>query len=210
MTARIRIERWGVRSATLAFGVIALSALSMGPVSAEEPATPQLSISIDNATSSVQSGDELTYTVTIKNLGPEPVESLVVTQSLPPGLVFEYADSQGTSTAELVTWTLTLEANSEAVLTSSTTVAATPETLLRLASVACASTSADGPPVVCATDSDQLPAGAAAEAGSDPIGTADAVSPTVAMVWWIAGGALAILVALGLVLFARHRRRNTT
>jgi uncharacterized repeat protein (TIGR01451 family) len=208
MTAQMTIQRLGVRVATVALGVVALSALSVGPVSAEEPATPQLSISIDNATSSVQPGDELTYSVTIKNLGPEPVESLVVTQSLPPGLVFESADSQGTSTTELVTWTLTLEANSEAVLTSTTTVGTTPETLLRLASVACARTSTDGPPVVCATDSDQLPAGAATEAGSDPIGTADAPPPLLAMVWWIAGGALVILGTLGLLLVARHRRRD--
>ncbi len=208
MTTRRRTHSLGGRLAGLVLGLVAISAAAVAPVFAAEPAAPQLSIAIDNGSSTASVGDQLNYTVTIKNLGPNSVEDLVVTQSLPPGLTFESADSQGTSSPEKVTWSLSLEANSEATLNSTTTVGATPDTLLRLASVACASTSATATPIVCATDSDQLPAGAAAESAAAPTVPSENGIANLAWVWWIVGAAAVILGALALVLFPRGRRRR--
>ncbi len=208
MTTRRRTHSLGGRLAGLALGLVAISAAAVAPVFAAEPAAPQLSIAIDNGSSTASVGDQLNYTVTIKNLGPNSVEDLVVTQSLPPGLTFESADSQGTSSTEKVTWSLSLEANSEVTLNSTTTVGATPDTLLRLASVACASTSATAAPIVCATDSDQLPAGAAAESAAAPTAPSENGIANLAWVWWIVGAAAVVLGALALVLFPRRRRRR--
>lgn len=186
---------------------IAGFALVVAPVAAtsaaaDEPAA-QLSIAIDNDRESVEAGDELTYTLTVQNLGANPVTDLTVTQSMPAGLEFGAADTGGTSAAGEVTWLLSIEADSEVTVQTTMTVAETPATMLRLASIACAGAAVDAPPVVCATDSDQLPAGAAMQAQQAE--SQDAGPPV--LLW----GAVAVggfLVLASFLTFALLRRRR--
>ena len=78
----------------------------------------------------------------------------------------------------------------------------TPDHLLRLATVACASAMRDGRPIVCATHSDRLPAGAAAEAEA-----ARAAAPPVNRLWYVGAGLL-VLVLTGVLAARRARRRG--
>ncbi len=202
----------------LAFLVVVALGLGVGsatdagaqPGTTGAAATPQLRIAIDDGHTTVAPGDQLAYTLTIENLGTTDVSALQVTQTVPTGLTFVSADASGASRPGTVAWNVDLKASATATLHSAMAVSATPPDLLRLASVACASASATGPPVVCATHSDQLPAGAAAAASA--ASTADAAS-TAAVAneashtsWWLLGLLLAIVCALvaAVVIFGRR------
>lgn len=172
---------------------------------------PQLRITVDNGVTSTTTGDTLTYAITVQNLGSAEVPGLLVTQSMPAGLTFVSADAGGTAKAGSVSWTLDLNTSATATLHTTTTVLATPPELLRLATVACAAPSADAAPTVCATDSDQLPAGAAAQAEA---GQATAAQPATAAstggtIWWyIAGAVVVFLAAVAAVLLTRRHRQR--
>ena len=134
--------------------------------------------------------------ITIRNLGTTDVVGLTVTQSMPAGLSLEAADSAGTKQAGGVGWTIDLATAGEAVLHSTMAVTDTPPELLRLATVACASMSANGPPIVCASHSDQLPAGASAEAAAPSSGLLQR---------YAAGGIAVVLIAVSVVVVVRRR-----
>jgi uncharacterized repeat protein (TIGR01451 family) len=174
-------------------------AAGKGTESAATKPAPQLSIAIDNGRTSAAAGDTLDYAITIRNLGTADVVGLTVTQSMPTGLSLEAADSAGTEQAGGVSWTMDLATAGEAVLHSSMTVTDTPPELLRLATVACASMSVTGPPIVCAAHSDQLPAGASAAAAA-----AAASSPGL-LRWYVVGGIAVVLVAVSVVVLVRRR-----
>jgi len=204
---------------SVALGVTLATLLSAPPILATEtadpaaaidgrPATerlassaPQLSIAVDNGHTTTTTGDTLTYTISVKNLGTADVADLHITQSMPAELEFKKADSAGTTKTGRVHWTLDLKTAGETKVRSTMTVLDTPPELLRMATVACASTSADNPPIVCASHSDQLPAGAAAAAT-----TAEGTAPSSGGLnqWYLALGLL--VAALVVVLMMRRRR----
>ncbi len=166
------------------------------PVAAQSG--PQLSIAIDNGQTSAVTGDKLTYTVTVKNLGANAVTGLVVSQTMPTGLKLVSADSSGTAKSGKVTWPLSLKVAATATFHTTMLVGSTPAELLRLASVACASLAANGAPIVCAAHSDQLPAGAAGQAAGAP---ADRT-------WWYVGGGIAVIVVVAAATLIVVRRRS--
>ena len=120
---------------------------------------------------------------------------------MPVGLTLTSADPAHTVEQGALSWGLDLKASGEATFRSTLTVADTPPELLRLATVACASTSTDGAPIVCATHSDQLPAGAEADrAAQAPSASSDS------RIWWYVGGGLVlVVVALASVIVRRRR-----
>lgn len=141
--------------------------LLMVPTTAQaREAPPQLSIAVDSAATSAAVGDTLSYVITVNNLGDTRVRGLRVSQTMPEGLDFGSADQSGKAGRGSVQWTVDLAANGEATLRTTMEVATTPKEVLRLATVACAAVDADEPPLVCATHSALLPAGAAAESRS--------------------------------------------
>ncbi|MDP9863018.1 MULTISPECIES: hypothetical protein [Streptosporangium] len=166
---------------------------------------PTLSISVDNGRTSARQGDRLSYTVTVRNTGTADADDLRLTQSLPAGLKLLSADRHGEAEPGRVVWTVDLKAGKDTAFHTTAEVQATPDDLLRLATVACASTEAADRPIVCATHSDELPAGAAAAAAAHGAAVPAAVRP-----WYllVAAGTL-ILVAFGLRtgLLARLRDR---
>ena len=173
----------------------------------EAPASPQLSIAIDNGKKSTTIGDTLDYVITVQNLGTADVDGLFIAQSVPSGLDFGTADAGGTADASAVAWNLDLKATTTATFHTTMTVTATPAELLRLASVVCASASADGPPIVCASHSDQLPAGAAAEAAATAL-AGDATTPASGISsWWYLGGGIGLVVVVAALAVLLVRRR---
>lgn len=167
---------------------------------------PQLSIAVDDGRTSAVAGDALTYTITVQNLGTADVTGLKVTQSLPAGMKLDSTDPAAAVRSGSVSWSLRLKAAGHAIFHSRMTVSKTPTALLRMATVACASTSSKGPPVVCASHSDQLPAGAAQARQAAMSSTAGpgGVDP-----WYIAGAIGLVGVVLLTVLVRRHRTRDT-
>ena len=129
--------------------------------------------------------------ITVTNLGTSKVRDLVITQSVPAGATFVSADDRGVHRAGTVTWKLTLKATKKVILHASMTVATTPAELLRLATVACAQISTTGAPLVCASDSDQLPAGAVAESAQQAAEQPGVRSTN--RVWWYGGGAAGLV-----------------
>jgi uncharacterized repeat protein (TIGR01451 family) len=178
--------------------------LTAVPAAAAPAAGPRLSIAIDDGHAATAAGDTLAYTISVRNLGTAKLAGLLVTQSVPPGLAVATTRPVGVATAGTLTWRLTLPAGGVATVHSTMTVSATPAELLRLATVACAATSATGPPVVCASESDQLPAGATADAARA------ATTPAPASRHWYpcAAAALALLALTATALTLRRRRAS--
>lgn len=171
------------------------------------PAGPQLSIAIDNGRSTTESGATLTYTITVRNLGSTDVDDLQVTQNVPDGMTVKSVDSGGTAKGSDVTWDVSLKAAADATFRSTMTVGDTPPEILRLATVACAGMAGSERPIVCATHSDQLPAGAAQEASTNAAGTE---SSSGARWWWYAAGGAALIVVALLVFLIRRRTNGSS
>jgi uncharacterized repeat protein (TIGR01451 family) len=198
-----------VRRSRLAAVLLGAALLTLGgspglTAHAETP-PPQLSIAVDNGGTAARSGDKLSYTLTVTNLGTRKVENLRVSQTIPSGAAFVSADAEGRPDAGKVGWSVDLPTGKEVRMHTTMTVGSTSESALRLATVACAQVSAKGPALVCASDSDQLPAGAAAEqAETDAASSSawlDGRTP-----WYLGGGAAVLLAALGAALLVRRHR----
>ena len=165
---------------------------------------PRLSIAVDNGRTTTTAGDVLEYSITIRNLDSAAVDGLAVTQTVPDGLRFESADTEGVLGDHSINWKATLPAGGEAVHHSTMTVLDTSADLLRLATVACAHTAAQEAPIVCASHSDQLPAGAAAQAAkATPLPTISAT-----LRWWYITASFGLLCAGVAALVTVYRRRK--
>jgi len=200
---RRRFARFGVLALMCASALLLTAGLSAAVAGPAPAAGPQLSITVDNGRTSVAKGDALDYTLTVRNLGTKKVAHLQITQSMPAGMSFRSADSGGTHRSGAVGWRVDLKAGAQMSLHSRATVTTTPDSLLRLATVACASESAKGPPIVCASHSDQLPAGAAAQAAV----AGDSRSSTPFVPWLFALAGVVVVGAVAIVLVVRRRHR---
>jgi uncharacterized repeat protein (TIGR01451 family) len=191
------------RTAAVVIGAVLLTLAGAGAAQADTP-EPQLSIAVDNGSTAARSGDKLGYTITVTNLGTRKVRDLRVSQTVPAGASVVSADADGDEAKGTIRWKVDLAAADTITMHTAMTLGGTPDSALRLATVACAQVSAKGPALVCASDSDQLPAGAAVErAAADAVpaagGWLDGRAP------WYAGGAVAVLAAAGAALLVRRR-----
>lgn len=175
------------------------------PVDVEPAALPQLSITISDGLDAATAGDDLAYTIVIENLGAADAIGLTITQSVPEGMTFGSADTAGALDGSQVVWTVDVKAAEKATLSTTMTVGETPADLLRLATVACALPTPTDAPIVCASDSDILPAGEAADRAAD-----ESTAPAGVSVWWWIGGAAALVViaAATVLVVLRLRRRD--
>jgi uncharacterized repeat protein (TIGR01451 family) len=169
---------------------------------------PQLSIAIDDGHTSTAAGDSLTYAIVVKNLSSSAADGLHVTQTMPAGLTYVSADAGGALQGDKVSWNLTIGGSGEATLHTTASLGSTPSEVLRLAPVACASASVDGPPIVCASHSDQLPAGAAADSAKQAAPAA-AESASSRPGWVFGITALLVIVAIAALGAAVVRRRRS-
>jgi len=84
---------------------------------------------------------------------------------------------------------------------STMTVVQAPKDTKRIATVACARTSPDAPPIVCASHSARLPAAAQEKASSTPDGSGR-------LAWWLAAAAAVLLLAAAVFVFYRRRGKR--
>lgn len=204
-----------IRRQLAAAAVLLAAALSLlVPPTQAHADTPQLRVAVDNGRADATAGSSSVYTVTVTNLGGAKVKNLRLSQSVPAGARLVSAGAHGRLAQGQVTWTVDLPAaGSRTVRTTLRVDKLTPDTLLRLATVACVRRTADGAPLVCAADSDALPAEAAAAANGSATTTSSKLPGGVSAPWWAYGGAGAVvLVAAGAAVLAvrRRQRRATT
>lgn len=166
-----------------------------GTTTTAQAATPQLSIAVDDGVATARSGDRLGFTITVTNLGAKKVEGLRVSQTVPEGASVVSVDADGEETGGGVRWRVDLPPTETVTLRTTMALGTTPDTALRLATVACAQVSAKGPALVCASDSDQLPAGAAVEQGTTDVAAAPDGWLTGRTPWYLGGGAAAVVAA---------------
>lgn len=190
-----------------------LCALGSSRPALAAPAAPQLSISVDDGQAEARSTTTLRYTLTVTNLGSRPVRDLVVSQTVPTGTRAGRVADGGKTAKGAVRWTTDVPGGRSITLHTSIVVGPDlPADLFRLATVACAATSSTAAPTVCASDSDQLPAGAAVVAQQRDLGsTGVAARPAWLLPAGLAAGGL--LVGGALVVTAVRlqggRRRST-
>jgi uncharacterized repeat protein (TIGR01451 family) len=172
-------------------------------------AAPALSISVTDGRRTVQPGDLITYTIKIRNIGVTNAPGLKIVQTLPPGMKLISATGHAGSRPGQLTWQVSLRARHTDTFQVVGRVGKTPKQLLRLATVACASGRHSDTPIVCATRSDELPAGAMVAAhASHPTPPAGAGSHA---------GYLSVAIALALItagacgwlLLRRYPRRRS-
>jgi uncharacterized repeat protein (TIGR01451 family) len=125
---------------------------------ASRPAVPGLSISVTDGKTAVQPGEQLTYLVSVKDIGTLGAPHLKVTQTLPAGLTFVSASRHGVAADGQVAWLAGLQAGGAETFTVVTKLTRAPARQLRLAAVACAEPQGSARPMVCAAHLDRLPA----------------------------------------------------
>jgi uncharacterized repeat protein (TIGR01451 family) len=175
-------------------------------------AAPQLSISVVGDRESAAAGDRIGYTVTVRNLGSDDVAGLHLTQTVPPGLVLGSTEPSAAVEVGAVRWIVDLTASADVTVRTAMTVGTTGPEQLRLASVACVAVTADGPPVVCAAHSAQLPTGAAAAVTTPAAEPARRRWPPSTTVVAVAAllAATALVVGVAGLLFRRRPARAST
>jgi uncharacterized repeat protein (TIGR01451 family) len=169
---------------------------------ASRPAVPGLSISVTDGRTSVKPGDQLTYLVSVKDIGTLGAPHLKITQTLPAGLTFVSASRHGVTAGGVVTWLTGLAPGGSQTFTLVTHLTQAPARLLRLAAVACAATQGSARPTVCAAHLDRLPAVAPSPAAraSGSSGGARTV--------YIGAGLAVLVVGAFIVLAARRAGRH--
>jgi uncharacterized repeat protein (TIGR01451 family) len=200
-------------TAALAVGLIAMPAAmavshpatshpkpSHPTLAARASRTPGLTISISDGRVAARAGDELTYTVSVRNSGAIAVRRLKVTQTLSSGLEFISVSDRGVAADGDVSWTASLPVSGKRTFVDITRVTRTPPTLLSLAAVACVTLPGSTRPVVCAAHLDRLRAAAAERASRSGHSVG-----TVGM--YTAAGLAALVLGLLTAIVARRRGR---
>jgi uncharacterized repeat protein (TIGR01451 family) len=199
-------------TAALAVGLIAMPAAmaAIHPAAIHPKAThtastarasraPGLTIGISDGQVTARAGDELTYTVNVRNSGTVDVQRLKVTQTLSSGLKFLSASDHGVAAGGDVSWTASLPVGGKRTFVDVTRVTRTSATLLRLAAVACVALPGSSRPLVCAAHLDRLPAAAApASRSGHSVGNLPA---------YTAAGLAALALGLLTAIVARRRGR---
>ncbi len=170
---------------------------------------PALSIDVDDGRQTAKPGDLLNYTVKIHNIGSTNAHGLDIVQTLPTGMKLISATRHGAAHAGQVMWKVNLPAGQADTFGSVGKVGQTPSQLLRLATIACASTGGSVRPIVCAAHSDELPAGAMAAAHAR--GTAGQAAADHGLGYLLPVGAALLLAVAAIVgwLLIRGRARAT-
>jgi uncharacterized repeat protein (TIGR01451 family) len=97
------------RLAAVLLGAALLTLGGAGGTAYADTPDPQLSITVDNGSTSARSGDELGYTVTVTNVGSQKVRDLRVSQTVPDGASFVSADHDGDEAKGTIRWSVDLD-----------------------------------------------------------------------------------------------------
>jgi hypothetical protein len=133
------------------------------PVAASAPLS--LSVAVSDGRRAARPGDLLGYVVSVRDLGSAGAAWLTLTQTLPPAFRVRSAGG-GAVRAGTVTWRFRPRPQASVSFRVSGLVGATPPRLLRLDTIACVTARRAAKPIVCAVDSDALPAAASRAANA--------------------------------------------
>jgi uncharacterized repeat protein (TIGR01451 family) len=165
-------------------------------------ATAAMVIGVSDGVTSATTGDELTYTISLRNDGAADSGPLGVRFQPPSGAEVTTVDHDGAREDGVATWSIDLPAGGTLTLTVGAKVATLPEGVNGLAGIACITH--DGTPTLCATDMNQIPGQpdihAVVEGG--PAATHRSVP------WLAVGGILIGAAALSIGAFVLIRRRR--
>jgi uncharacterized repeat protein (TIGR01451 family) len=175
---------------------------------APDTSGPQLSIAVSDGRSSVQEGDQLTYTVQLHNIGRHGARRLRLVQTLPAGLKLISATRRPATRKGSLTWRISLPAGHTDTFRVTGQVGQTPGQLLRLATVVCASAGSSTRPIVCGAHSDELPAGAVAAAQQGQATASAASGRTRMQVLRPVAAGLGLLLIISVTWLVVRRRRR--
>lgn len=82
-------------AARLAVALLAVASgfISLAPIAAAKPPSADISVEISDAPDPATVGGEITYSITVRNAGPNPAQATEVTDALPSGVTFVSASS---------------------------------------------------------------------------------------------------------------------
>src|SRR4051794_17790995 len=108
--------------AALTVGLAGPAAASPAPSPTAEPAAAALGISVTDGVTSVVGGDDLTYTISVRNLGAAGSGQVSVRFEPPTGVELTTVDHAGTKTSGIAGWTVEVPAAGVVTLTVRTKV----------------------------------------------------------------------------------------
>ncbi|MDT0301012.1 hypothetical protein [Streptomonospora wellingtoniae] len=114
-----------------------------------------LAVHITDDRDTIAAGEEVLYTLTLRNEGDEGRRA-IVSQRLSPRARFVDVEADGTARGGVATWRVVVEPGAEVERTARVRLGEPGERLWRVATTACAQAEAGAPPVACATDADRV------------------------------------------------------
>lgn len=200
------------RVRAIAVAVIGAAALigAVGEALPAAAATPELSVTITDGHKTVESGEAVTYSTEVKNLGTDPLIAKVVVTV--PGYVTAHAPDGGTVDKQDTTWAITVDPGKTATVKLSGKIGTIPKSEVRVTAVASVYVDGAKPsPLVRSADASRI-AGVADT--PPPASTEKASSKASSAAGWIIGGIIAAVVAIAAIAFAlilirrrSHRQR---
>jgi hypothetical protein len=170
-------------------------------------ATAAMAISVSDGVTSVTDGDELTYTISLRNDGAAGSGRLAIRFQPPTGAKLTTVDHHGASVDDVATWSVDVPPGAALKLTVGTTVGSLPAGVNGVAGIACIIHGST--PSLCATDMNQIAGRSdihATVVAAQPAHGGRSLSPWVAIGG--ATGAIVFLGAGGLLLVRRRLRRQ--
>jgi uncharacterized repeat protein (TIGR01451 family) len=144
------------------FALVAVLAGLAGSVAVEPTPSPTavravtatMAISVTDGVTSATQGDELVYTISVRNDGADASGQLGIRFEAPTDARLTTVDQDGTRDHGVATWSIDLPAGGAIELTAGTEVGTPPAGVNGLAGIACVVR--DATPLLCATDMNQL------------------------------------------------------
>jgi hypothetical protein len=202
MTIQRLLRPLSITIAAAALGVLGL--LAAAPAAS---AAPQMSVTITDHVKTVKPGMSLTYTTTVQNMGPDPVDTKVVL-TVPSYVKIEGA-RDGSVEKNAGTWTVTVEPHKTSRLQLTAKVGTIPESEVRVTTVASVYVDGVKPSPLIRTADANLIRGVADTPTPKPGTSSPAVqSPTIG--WTIAIVIAAVLIVAAIITtVVRVRRRRS-
>ncbi|GAA1748012.1 hypothetical protein [Streptomonospora arabica] len=191
-------------SAAFAPGAPPSVVAALAPADSAEPGAGERTATVEGATLGVRitddrdtiaAGEEVLYTLTLRNEGDEERHA-IVSQRVSAKARFVDVGEGGTASGGVATWRVVVEPGAEIERTARVRLGEPGERLWRMSTTACAQSEAGAPPVACATDADRVDGSVreAASAVSAPQRVLTVTSVLTAVLLVVATGVAAFVV----------------
>jgi hypothetical protein len=214
MVSLVRVRKaliWGAVLVSLAVPVLAATSSARAATPMPAPTgILALVISVTDGVTMVKPGQEVTYSVGVRNGNPTQTVIADVQLTPPSGSTLGAVRNKGSKEKNLFKWRVTIEGGKSIQLTATATPGAATlkaKDIKGLAALACITQR--GVPVICSSDVNQIPDRPSISATTgDASGSGGPASSS--GVWWsLAGGAGLIIVAGATWGFFLRRRRSS-